>query len=177
MARKITQSRSSKRRAVKAKPKARKPRRAKPIPAGYHSITPYLIVNGAAAALEFYKTAFGAKEKLRMSGTDGRIGHAEIVIGNSRIMLADEHPDINARAPQAGTPTAVGIMLYVKDVDAVFKRATANGARSERPPQDQFYGDRTSTLVDPFGHRWFISTHIEDVSPKELQRRIQNQHA
>lgn len=176
MARKTTQSSSSKRR-VKAKPKARKPRRVKPIPAGYHSITPYLIVSGAAAALEFYKTAFGAKEKLRMSGSDGRIGHAEIVIGNSRIMLADEHPDINAHAPQAGTPTSVGIVLYVKDVDAVFRRATANGAKSERPPQDQFYGDRTSTLVDPFGHRWFISTHIEDVSPKELKRRIQGQHS
>lgn len=175
MARKPTKSGTSKRRIVKAKPKARKPRRVQPIPTGYHSITPYLIVNGAAAALEFYKTAFAAKEKLRMSGTNGRIGHAEIVIGGSHVMLADEHPDINARAPQTGTPTSVGIVLYVKDVDAIFKRAMANGARSERPPQDQFYGDRTSTLVDPFGHRWFISTHIEDVSPKELKRRMQNQ--
>ncbi|MGH8307988.1 MAG: VOC family protein [Gammaproteobacteria bacterium] len=162
---------STKRKAVKAKSRKTKTRKVKPIPAGYHSVTPYLIINGAAAALDFYKKAFGAKEKLRMPHGD-RIGHAEIVIGDSHVMLADENPDMGARAPQAGTPPAVSIMLYVKDVDAVFKRAVAAGARVERPLADQFYGDRTGGIIDPFGHRWYLGTHIEDVSVKELQKRM-----
>lgn len=167
----VSKRSSSKRKTGKAKLKVRKLKRVQSIPAGYHSVTPYLIINGAATALEFYKSVFGAKEKLRMPQTDGRVGHAEILIGGSHIMLADEHPEINAHAPQPGTPSAVGIVLYVKDVDVVFDRAVAGGARTERPPQTMFYGDRTCTIVDPFGHRWFISTHIEDVSPKELRRR------
>jgi PhnB protein len=169
-------SKSSKPRTGKAKSRTRKTRRVKPIPAGYHSITPYLIINGAAGALEFYKNAFGAREKLRMPAPGGRVGHAEILIGSSHVMLADENPEMNARAPQVGTPPPVGIVLYVKDVDTVFERAVAGGAKVERPLANQFYGDRTATLVDPYGHRWFISTHVEDVPPKELQRRMQEQH-
>lgn len=176
MARKITKSSSSKRRVAKAKPKARKPRQVKPIPAGYHSITPYLIVNGAAAALEFYKTAFGAKERVRMPEPSGRIGHAEITIGTSHVMLADEHPEMGFRSPQGNTTPPTSIVLYVKDVDAVFERAVSNGARVERSLENQFYGDRTATVIDPYGHRWHIHTHIEDVSPKEMQRRMQEQH-
>ncbi|MGH8398732.1 MAG: VOC family protein [Gammaproteobacteria bacterium] len=171
MARKTTkQSKSTKRKAGKAKSKT-KARKVQAIPKGYHSVTPYLIVNGGAAALDFYKKAFDAKEKLRMPHGD-RIGHAEIQIGSSRVMLADENPGMGARAPQPGIAPAVGIMLYVKDVDVVFKRAVAAGAKVERPLADQFYGDRTGGIIDPFGHRWYIGTHIEDVSPKELKNRM-----
>lgn len=161
-------------RPAKAKPGARKKtrvRKVQPIPAGYHSITPYLVVKDAAAALAFYKKAFGAVEKLRME-EKGRIGHAEIQIGTSRMMLADEYPDMGARAPLPGNPPPVGIMLYVKDVDSVFKRAVAAGAAVERPLTTQFYGDRMGGIIDPFGHRWYIGTHVENVSPKELKRRM-----
>lgn len=172
------QSISQNRKAAKARPhKAKvgkaKTRKVKPIPTGYHSITPYLIVNGAAAALAFYKKAFGAKEKLRLPAPGGRIGHAEIQIGTSRVMLADENPAMGAHAPNSVTPPPVGIMLYIKDVDTVFERAVAAGARVERPLQNQFYGDRMGGLMDPFGHRWYLGTHIEDVPLKELQRRVQ----
>ena len=176
MAKKSAKSKSAKRRAGKPEAKARKPRRVQPIPAGYHSITPYLIINGATAALEFYKNAFGAREKVRMPAPGGRIGHAEILIGTSHVMLADENPEVNARAPQAGVPLSVSIVLYVKDVDKVFERAVNSGARVERPLKDEFYGDRTGTIIDPYGHRWHIHTHIEDVSPKEMQRRMQALH-
>jgi PhnB protein len=177
MARKTTSKRmSSKRKMGEAKLRARKARRVQPIPAGYHSVTPYLIINGAAAALEFYKNAFSAKEKVRMSEPSGRIGHAEIMIGSSHVMLSDEHPEMGFRAPQGNITPPVSIVLYVKDVDAVFERAVNNGARVERSLENQFYGDRTATLIDPYGHRWHIHTHIEDVSPKEMQRRMQEQH-
>ncbi|OYV72429.1 MAG: glyoxalase [Deltaproteobacteria bacterium 21-66-5] len=165
-------STSQKRKAAKTKPRETKIRKVKPIPAGYHSITPYLIVNDAAAALEFYKKAFRAKEKLRLPAPGGRIGHAEIQIGTSRVMLADENPAMGAHAPQAGATPPVGIMLYVKNVDTVFNRAVAAGARIERALQNQFYGDRMGTLVDPFGHRWYLGTHIEDVPLKELHKRV-----
>ncbi|MDE2234848.1 MAG: VOC family protein [Gammaproteobacteria bacterium] len=147
-------------------------RKVKPVPDGYHSITPYLIIDGAAAALEFYKRAFGAKEKVRMPHGE-RIAHAEILIGDSHVMLADEHPQMGYRAPAAGNMPPVGILLYVKDVDAVFARAVAAGARVDRPLADQFYGDRTGSIIDPFGHRWYLATHIEDVSPQEMKRRMQ----
>lgn len=175
MPRKTSKRTTARKARTKNQGHPRKSRRVKPIPKGYRSITPYLIVNGATQALEFYKTVFGAREKLRIPGAEGRIGHAEIIIGDSHIMLADEHPEVNARAPQPGTPSPAGIMLYIKDVDTVFERAVAHGAQAERAPADQFYGDRTSTVVDPWGHRWFISTHVEDVTPKELQRRMQEQ--
>ncbi|MGA9856098.1 MAG: VOC family protein [Gammaproteobacteria bacterium] len=163
-------STSKKRKSTKTK--SRKTRKVKAIPAGYHSVTPYLIIQGAAAALDFYKRAFGAKEKLRMPDGE-RIGHAEILIGGSHVMLADEYPERDIHAPQPDARTPVGILLYVQDVDTVFKRAVAAGAKVERPLADQFYGDRTGGILDPFGHRWYLATHIEDVSPKEMQRRMQ----
>ncbi len=143
----------------------------KPIPEGYHTATPYLIIKGAAAALEFYKNAFGATELLRMPKPDGRIGHAEIKIGDSIIMLADEFPEIGARSPESYGGSPVTIMLYVEDVDAVFNRAVAAGAKVERPVANQFYGDRTGGIIDPFGHKWYLATHVEDLSPEEMQRR------
>jgi PhnB protein len=144
----------------------------KPIPDGYHTATPYLIVAGAAAAIDFYKRAFNATELMRLDGPHGRIGHAEIQIGDSRIMLADEHPEIGACGPQSfgGSPTS--ILLYVENVDALFQQAIAAGAEEVRPVRDQFYGDRSGTLLDPFGHKWSIATHTEDVSAEELDRRF-----
>jgi PhnB protein len=144
----------------------------KPVPEGYHSVTPYLIVDGAAAALEFYGKAFGAAELFRMPMGD-RIGHAEMRIGDSIVMLADEWPDMGYLGPRTRGGSAVGLMIYVPDVDALFGRALAAGATQERAVQDQFYGDRSGNLVDPFGHRWTIATHVEDVSPAEMQRRMQ----
>ena len=142
-----------------------------PIPAGHPAVSPYLIVDDAPRALEFYKKAFGAKELMRHAGPDGRIGHAEIRIGDSIIMLADEHLEVNARSPKTVGGTPVSLHLYVKDVDAIARQATAAGARTVRPVQTQFYGDRSGTLEDPFGHQWHVSTHVEDISPAELRRR------
>jgi PhnB protein len=143
----------------------------KPIPDGYHTATPYLIVNGAAQAIEFYKKAFGATELMRMAQPGGKIGHAEIKIGDSPIMLADESPDVGARSPQSIGGSPVSIMLYVEDVDRIFSQAVAAGAKVKRPVADQFYGDRTGGIEDPFGHLWYIATHKEDVSPEEMRKR------
>lgn len=151
------------------------PTPVKPIPEGYHSVTPYLIVRGAAKALEFYKQAFGAVELFRMEAPDGRIGHAEIRIGDSPIMLADEHPEMGAKSPETWGGSPVSLMLYVEEVDRVFARAVEVGATVERPLADQFYGDRTGGLKDPFGHVWYVATHIEDVPPEELDRRAKAQ--
>jgi PhnB protein len=145
----------------------------KPIPDGYHAVTPYLIVKGAAQAIEFYKKAFGAVEIMRFNGPNGNVGHAEIQFGDSRVMLADEHPQMGAVGPHTVGGTPVGLCLYVADVDAVAKQALAAGAQVERPVQDQFYGDRSGTVRDPFGHKWTIATHKEDVSHEEMQRRMQ----
>ncbi len=141
------------------------------IPPGYHTATPYLIINGAARALEFYKQAFGATELMRMAGPDGKVGHAEIRIGDSNIMLADECPEMQARSPQALGGTPVSLMLYLEDADAVIARAVSAGANVLRPVQDQFYGDRSGTIADPFGHTWTIATHKEDLSPEEIGKR------
>jgi PhnB protein len=143
----------------------------KPIPDGYHSVTPYLCVNGADAGIAFYKRAFGATELFRMPNSEGKIGHAEIQIGDSRIMLADEHPQIGFKAPSAYGGTPVNIHLYVEDVDAVFNRAVAGGAKVLRDVADQFYGDRSGSLEDPFGHTWHISTRKEDLSADEISAR------
>jgi PhnB protein len=143
----------------------------KPVPKGYHTVTPHLIVNDGAAALEFYKKAFGAVELFRMARPDGRIGHAEIKIGDSPVMLADEHPEMGALSPQSVGGSPVSIYLYVADVDAMFNQAVAAGASVVRPLQNQFYGDRTGGVKDPFGYQWYIATHVENVSPEELQRR------
>ncbi len=146
----------------------------KSIPDGYHTATPYLIIQGAARALDFYKKAFGATELFRMAGPDGKIGHAELRIGDSPIMVADEVPKMGYRSPQSLGGTPVSLMLYVSDVDKVFNQAVAAGGTVERPVQNQFYGDRSGTLKDPFGHIWTISTHIEDVPPAELQKRSES---
>ena len=143
----------------------------KPIPEGYHSVTPYLVVDDAKAAIDFYKRAFGAQEKFRMEMGD-RIGHAEILIGDSHVMLADEFPEMGHRGPKALGGTPVSLMIYVEDVDKVFPQALAAGAKEQRPLVNQFYGDRSGTLLDPFGHQWTVSTHIEDVPEDEMQRRM-----
>lgn len=144
----------------------------KPIPEGYHSVTPYLYINGAAAAIEFYKKALGARELLRVPGPQGKLMHAEIQIGDSPVMMADENAEWSAIGPKTRGGTTVGIALYVENVDALFKQAVAAGAKVIRPVQDQFYGDRSGTIEDPFGHVWTIATHKEDVSPEEMERRM-----
>jgi PhnB protein len=143
----------------------------KPIPEGYPRVTPYLFVDGADAAIEFYVNIFGAKEKMRMGGPDGKIGHAELELGDSIIMLADEHPDMGALSPKTVGGSPVMITVYVEDVDAVFDAALAAGAKEERAVENQFYGDRTGGFEDPFGHRWHVATHVEDVPPEEMEER------
>jgi PhnB protein len=144
----------------------------KPIPDGYHTVTPYLVVNGGPSALEFYKKVFGATEVYRFDGPDGKLAHAEIRIGDSIVMLSDEVGEMGFRGPQSLGGSPVGIMLYVEDCDQMFNRAVAAGATVKKPLEDQFYGDRSGTLEDPFGHLWTIATHKEDVTPEELQRRM-----
>ena len=146
-------------------------RKVKPIPKGYHTLTPYLIFKDAAGAIEFYKKAFGAKELVRMAKPDGKIGHAEIKIGDSLVMMADEHPEMGARSPQSIGGSPVSLYLYVKDVDKVFHQAVAAGAKVVQPLVDKFYGDRNGGVADPFGYQWYIATHTEDVSPKEMKKR------
>jgi PhnB protein len=143
----------------------------KKIPEGHNRVSPYLIVDGAERALEFYKKAFGAVEIFRHTTPDRKIGHAELRIGDTVIMLADEFPEHDAHAPRQFGGSPVSLHLYCEDVDAVAAKAIAGGATVRRPVADQFYGDRLGTLVDPFGHTWHISTHVEDVSPDELDRR------
>lgn len=143
----------------------------KPIPEGYHSVTPYLVVDDANAAIEFYKKAFGATEKLRMPMGD-RIGHAEILIGDSHVMLADEFPDMGHLSPKSRGGTTVSLMLYVEDVDQAFKQAVDAGASETRPLENQFWGDRMGTVTDPFGHVWSLATTVEEVSPAEMQSRM-----
>lgn len=143
----------------------------KPIPEGYHSVTPYLIIKGASRAIDFYKKAFGATEVMRFPGPNNTVAHAEIKIGDSHVMLADEGQG-NYRGPEALGGSPVSLMVYVEDVDKVFDRAVSNGAKATRPVADQFYGDRVGTLVDPFGHIWSLGTHVEDVSMEEMQKRM-----
>ena len=143
----------------------------RPVPEGHQTASPYLIVKGAARALEFYTKVFGATELMRHTAPDGRVGHAEIRIGDSVIMLADEFPEMGARSPQSYGGSPVSIHLYVENVDALASQAIAAGAKVTRPVQDQFYGDRNGTFEDPFGHTWHISTHIENVPPEELGKR------
>ena len=144
----------------------------KPIPEGYHSVTPYLIVDDAAKAIDFYKQAFGAEEKFRLPMGD-RIGHAEIKIGDSFVMLADEFPDMGHLGPKARGGTTVSLMVYVPDVDSAFKTALDAGAKQERPVENQFWGDKLGTLTDPFGHKWSLATHVEEVSESELGKRFE----
>ncbi|MGZ8846962.1 MAG: VOC family protein [Pyrinomonadaceae bacterium] len=148
----------------------------KSIPEGYHSVTPYLIISGAGDAIEFYKKAFGAKELFRFPAPDGKIGHAEIKVGDSPIMLADEYPDMGYKGPQSLGGSPVSLMIYVDDVDVIFNRAVEAGATVKEAVTDKFYGDRIGSLVDPFGHVWHVSTHKEDVSIEEMQRRAKAAH-
>jgi PhnB protein len=148
----------------------------KPIPAGYEGAIPYLCVHDAAAAIEFYTRAFGAVELMRMADPSGRVGHAEIKIGGAIIMLSDEHPEMGGTSPKTLGGTPVNVLLYFEDVDAIAKRAVAAGGRLTRAVEDQFYGDRSGRLEDPFGHVWWIATHKEDVSPEEMKRRAAGRH-
>jgi len=151
--------------------------RVRPIPEGYHTVTPYLSVKGAASALDFYKKAFGAVEVMRMEQPDGGIGHADITIGDSHVMLADESPEIGFRSPKTLGGSPVTLALYVEKVDAFVERAVAAGAKLTRPIENQFYGDRSGAVEDPFGHTWHVSTHVEDVPPEEMKRRAQEKFA
>jgi PhnB protein len=154
---------------VRAKSKAKK---VLPIPKGYHAVTAYLSVQNAAQALDYYRRAFGAKELVRMPMPDGKLGHAEIKVGDSHVMLADEMPNMGFLSPQSRGGTTVQLHLYVPDVDATVQRALAAGGKLTRPIEDKFYGDRAGTLEDPYGHVWYIATHKEDVPPKEMKRRM-----
>lgn len=144
----------------------------KPIPEGFHSVTPYLFVRNAAGAMDFYKDVFGAAELVRMRGPDGRIMHAELKIGDSIVMLADENPSMGMMSPQTVGGFSTGMHVYVENADPVMQRAVAAGAKILRPINNQFYGDRSGTVLDPFGHMWSISTHVEDVSPDEMKKRM-----
>jgi PhnB protein len=146
----------------------------KPIPEGYRSVTPYLIVKGAVRAIDFYKQAFGATEIMRFPGPNNTIVHAEIKIGDSVVMLSDSPVGGEFRDPQALGGSPIGLMIYVPEVDKTFKNAVSLGAKESRPVVDQFYGDRSGTLVDPFGHVWTVATHVEDVSPQQMQERMAN---
>ena len=162
--------RKAPRRKAAAK-KAAAPRKVQPIPAGYEAVTPYLSVRGAAQAIEFYRKAFGSKEIMRMPGPNGTIGHAEIEIGGARLMLSDEYAPLAFLSPQSRGGTTVHMHLYVTDVDATVARAVAAGAKVTRPVQDKFYGDRTGSIEDPFGHVWHVATHKEDLSEAEMRKR------
>jgi PhnB protein len=153
-----------------------KGKKVQPIPEEYRGATPYLSVKDAARAIEFYKKAFGAREVMRMPQPDGKIGHAEVRIGDAPIMLADEFPEMNFRSPQSLGGTPVNIVVYVNDVDALVGQAVGAGAKLSKPVADQFYGDRVGVLEDPFGHSWSFATHIEDVTPEEMNKRAAAQH-
>ncbi|MGW4689141.1 VOC family protein [Streptomyces sp. NPDC004244] len=143
----------------------------KPVPEGSPRVTPYLCCDGAAAAIDFYVSVLGASERMRMPAPDGRIAHAELDLGDSLLMVADEYPEMGFRSPQAIGGTPVTFHVYVEDVDAVFTKALAQGAKELRPVRNEFYGDRTGQMEDPFGHRWSIATHVEDVPPEEMEKR------
>jgi PhnB protein len=145
----------------------------KPIPDGYPRVSPSLVIDGAADAIEFYKSVLGATERMRMDGPDGRVGHAELMLGESVIMIADEYPDMGYVGPRKIGGTPVALHVYVDDVDATYAKALAAGAKEERAVEDQFYGDRSGTFEDPWGHRWSVGTHVEDVPPDEMARRAE----
>lgn len=146
----------------------------KPVPEGYHSVTPYLVVDGASDAIDFYNEAFGATEVLRMPMGEDRLAHAEIKIGDSHVMLSDEWPDMNLLGPNSRGGATASLMIYLPDVDTAFARALKAGATQERPVENQFWGDRMGTVIDPYGHRWTLATHVEEVSHQELQNRMAN---
>jgi PhnB protein len=143
-----------------------------PVPEGHHTVSPYLVVNDGGAAIEFYKKAFGAQEAFRMPGPDGKIMHAEVLIGDSPVMLSDEFPDLGARSPKTFNGSPVTMFLYVPDVDAWVAKAVQAGATIVMPVQNMFWGDRYGQVSDPFGHTWQIATHVEDVAPDEMEKRM-----
>ncbi len=145
-----------------------------PIPAGYHSVTPYLLIRGASDAIAFYAKAFGATEHLRLTAPDGRIGHAEIQIGTSKVMIADEHPEMDFLGPDSRGGTTVSLLVYVADADAVFAKAIEAGATELRPVCDQFFGDRSGAVTDPWGHVWSIASRVEEISSAEIEQRFQD---
>jgi PhnB protein len=167
---KVSKKKSGKRARTAAK-------KAQPIPAGYHTVTPYLVCRGAAGAIEFYKRAFGAKEKVRMPGPGGTVAHAEIQIGDSRVMLGEETPEMGAKSPEMLGGSPVGVFLYVKNVDAFTNKAIGAGATVLMPVQDMFWGDRYGKLEDPFGHHWSVATHLREVSTEEMQQAMKNMAA
>ena len=146
----------------------------KPIPEGYHTITPYLAVDDAAEAIEYYQEAFGAKERVRMNAPDGKIGHAELEIGDSLVMLSDPFPQATTKSPSELGGTSASVFMYVEDVDATVKQAVDAGAKVTMEVSDQFWGDRFGSVVDPFGHQWSIATHVEDLSPEEIAERAKS---
>jgi PhnB protein len=148
-----------------------------PIPSGFHTATPYLTLSDCARAIDFYKRAFGAQETMRMEAPGGKIGHAELKIGDSVIMLADEMAGAGDRSPQSLGGTTGGVFLYVNDVDATYKQAVDGGAKAVMPPADMFWGDRFGKLTDPFGHSWMVATHKEDVAPEEMRKRMEQEMA
>lgn len=166
-----------KRKPIKKAATSQKKPKVLAIPKGYHSVTPYLIVDGAAKAIKFYQQVFGAKVGLKMEGPDGKIGHAELKIGDSKIMLADECPELNARSPKVYGGAPVSMHLYVKNADKVVERAVAAGAKLIKPVENMFYGDRCGCIEDEYGHRWNVSTHVEDVSTRELKKRVAQMHS
>lgn len=162
---------SAKKKKLIKKPQKRKSKKVLPIPKGYHAVTPYLIVSNGMRALEFYKKAFGAKVKVCMERPGGKLGHGEVRIGDSHVMLGDPCPEMGAHSPEKFGGSPISIHLYVKDVDAVVKRAVSAGAKLIRPVEDQFYGDRTGTVEDPSGHQWYIATHIEELTMAQIRKR------
>lgn len=151
--------------------------KVKPIPDGFHSVTPYLTVRNAGQAIEFYKRAFGAQERVRLNGPDGKVGHAEIMIGNSILMLGDECPEMGNQSPESLHGSTAGLALYVENVDDVFNRAVKAGASVKEAVSDKFWGDRAGSITDPYGHKWTILTHKEEVSPEEIKKRMQKMFA
>ena len=151
--------------------------KVKPIPENYHRVTPYLVVDGAAEAIDFYSRVFGATEVMRMPAPGNKIGHAEIKVGDSVVMLADAVAGMGHKSPKTLGGSPVSLLLYVEDTDTTVKPAVENGAKLSRPVEDQFYGDRMGTVEDPFGHVWHVATHVEDVSPEEMKRRMESMAA
>jgi PhnB protein len=166
-----TSLRSAKRPSRFEKEEEPMPNKVKPIPEGHRTVTPYLAIKNAAKALEFYKRAFGASESYKLMMPDGRLGHAEIRLGDSIVMLSDEFPEFGGKAPETLGGSPVSIHLYVEDVDKFFEKALAAGAKERKPVMDQFYGDRSGQLEDPFGHLWWVATHKENVAPAEIEKR------
>ena len=164
---------AKKKTAARAKGRAKATKKVSPVPKGYHTVTPHLVLDDASGAMAWYARAFGAKETVRMPGPGGKLLHAEMKIGDSFVMMSDDFPEADARAPKVVGGTSGGVMLYVKDCDKLFQQAVKAGATAKQPPVDMFWGDRYAKVIDPYGHVWALATHIEDVTPKQMAKRMQ----